>query len=680
MSISKFNRLQSESSPYLLQHAKNPVDWYPWGEEAFEKATREDKPILVSIGYAACHWCHVMERESFENEETAAIMNDHFINIKVDREERPDVDHIYMDAVQAMTGSGGWPLNVFLTPERKPFYGGTYFPPVRAFNRASWIEVLLSIANAYKNNKQEIENQANNLTEHIKSSNSFGINSNTEEVFTISEINSTVEQIISISDKEWGGFGKAPKFPQTFIISFLLGYGHLQNNQNATEQALLALNKMYEGGIYDHVGGGFSRYSTDNEWLVPHFEKMLYDNALLVGVYAEAYQLKGNPVYKQVISETLDFVQRELTHPEGGFFSALDADSEGEEGKFYVWQYDEVKDVLKDGMVEFSTFYDISQHGNWEGKNIIRLKTSVEEWRKVIENDGLKAERLSAAKNKLLERRAKRIRPQLDDKILLGWNALMNKAYSKAFAATGNERYKLVAIKNMEFLLSRFVAGDNEYYHTWKNWKGKQPAFLDDYACLIEALIELQMITGNIEYLDKAKHLLEFVVMNFSDTASTFFFYTHKNQNDVLVRKKEIFDGATPSGNALMARNLYKLSIYFDKNEWKLRAEAMLKSISEVALRYPTSFGVWVSVIHEIIAGSKEISIVGTEWENYLVELLEYHIPYKLIMCSEYSQEPYPMLREKGVTGQTIIYLCTNYQCSQPVNSVERLISLLSVK
>ncbi|HEU0064203.1 MAG TPA: thioredoxin domain-containing protein, partial [Flavisolibacter sp.] len=498
--------------------------------------------------------------------------------------------------------------------------------------------------------------------------------------FTISAINNAVEQIIKLSDKEWGGFGKAPKFPQSFIISFLLSYGHLQKNKDATDQALLALNKMYEGGIYDHVGGGFSRYSTDNEWLVPHFEKMLYDNALLVSVYAEAFQLTGNPVYKQVISESLDFVQRELTHSEGGFYSALDADSEGEEGKFYVWEYDELKDVLKAGFEEFSSFYDISPNGNWEGKNIIRLKTSVDELLKVIENDVFITERIYTAKNKLLEKRAKRIRPQLDDKILLGWNALMNKAYSKAFAATGNQHYKQSAIKNMDFLLSHFESGENEYYHTWKNGKGKQPAFLDDYGCLIEALIELQIITGNKFYLDKAKNITEFVVLNFSDTDSPFFFYTHKNQKDVLVRKKEMFDGATPSGNALMASNLYNLSIFFDNNEWKSRAEAMVKGLGEVSLRYPTSFGVWVSVIHELIAGSKEISIVGTEWENYLVELLKQHIPYKLIMCSEHSEEEYPMLREKGVTGQTIIYLCTNYKCSQPVNSVKRLISLLSVK
>src|SRR6476661_3413439 len=387
------NRLIHESSPYLQQHAHNPVDWYPYGEEAFQKAKEEGKPVLVSIGYAACHWCHVMERESFENEQVAAIMNENFINIKVDREERPDVDHIYMDAVQAISGNGGWPLNVFLTPEKKPFYGGTYFPPQRAFNRASWTEVLLSVSEAFKEKKEEIEIQANNLTEHLKSSNLFGTIKGKEKAdFNHQSIKDAFQNTMRAADGEWGGFGKAPKFPQTFTISFLLQYHQLVEKNNipsedtaeypALQQALLSLDKMAQGGIYDQVGGGFARYSTDNEWLVPHFEKMLYDNALLIIVLAEAYQVTKKERYREVIDETIGFIKREMMHRLGGFYSALDADSESEEGKFYVWEFDEVKERVANAEI-FCQFFDITQNGNWEGKNVLRVKRSPEDFARV---------------------------------------------------------------------------------------------------------------------------------------------------------------------------------------------------------------------------------------------------------------------------------------------------------
>ncbi|HEY5772535.1 MAG TPA: thioredoxin domain-containing protein, partial [Chitinophagaceae bacterium] len=369
------NKLIDETSPYLLQHAHNPVNWFPWSDEALDKARRENKPILVSIGYSACHWCHVMERESFEDEETARVMNEHFVNIKIDREERPDLDHIYMDAVQAMTGSGGWPLNVFLTPAAKPFYGGTYFPPKRAFNRPSWQEVLLGVTEAFTQRRNEIDAQAENLTEHLLQANDFGITSPGEmNVFTKEKINEAFENIMKNADKKWGGFGKAPKFPQSFVIQYLLRFFYSTDNKEALEQALLSIDKMIDGGIYDQVGGGFARYSTDTEWLVPHFEKMLYDNALLVSVLSEAFQITNDKRYREVIEETIQFVQRELMHPEGGFYAALDADSEGEEGKFYVWDYAEVIELLKeDGMI-FCDFFDIKPGGNWEGKNILQRK------------------------------------------------------------------------------------------------------------------------------------------------------------------------------------------------------------------------------------------------------------------------------------------------------------------
>ena len=674
------NRLQFETSPYLLQHAHNPVDWYPWGEEAFERAIKEDKPVLVSIGYAACHWCHVMERESFENEQTAKLMNAHFINIKVDREERPDIDHIYMDAVQAMTGSGGWPLNVFLTPHKKPFYGGTYFPPVRAFNRTSWTEILLSISEAYKKNKEEIELQAENLTSHLKQSNLLGSNQVEENsLFTEDKIKDAFLAIMKMADKEWGGFGKAPKFPQSFTINFLISYWYLQKNEEALSQAELSLMKMYQGGIYDHIGGGFARYSTDTEWLAPHFEKMLYDNALLVATYSDAYLLTQNSIYKKVVDETLAFVERELMHEKGGFYSALDADSEGEEGKFYVWSYEEVKEILKEKAEAFCSFYDITKEGNWEAKNIPRILVPLEKDLK----DGNRLELLQdleVSRKLLLERRNKRIRPQTDDKILLGWNALMNRAFTKAYAATGNEAYKNVAVMNMDFLLTAFKNESGGYNHTWKNGKSKQPAFLDDYAALIDALMGIHEVTGKTGYLDKAMELAELVMNHFSEDETPFFYYTHVDQADVLLRKKEVFDAATPSGNSMMALNLYRLSISYDKFEWRERAMSMARSMGELPIRYPTSFGIWLSFIHEIIAGTKEISIVGNQWKEYLVELLREYIPYKILMAFEEGLPGYPMLAGKGQKDQTIIYLCTNYECAQPVDSIKRLNSLLSVK
>ena len=521
------NKLINETSPYLLQHAHNPVNWFPWSDEALEKARRENKPILVSIGYSACHWCHVMERESFEDQETARLMNEHFINIKIDREERPDLDHIYMDAVQAMTGSGGWPLNVFLTPVAKPFYGGTYFPPKRAFNRPSWQEVLLAVTEAFTQRRNEIDAQAENLTEHLLQSNAFGISSQAEiSVFTKEKINEAFENIMKNADKKWGGFGKAPKFPQSFVIQYLLRFFYATENKEALDQALLSIDKMIDGGIYDQIGGGFARYSTDTEWLVPHFEKMLYDNALLLSVISEAYQITNDKRYKEVIEETIQFVQRELMHPEGGFYAALDADSEGEEGKFYVWDHAEVVELLKEDGTIFCDFYDIRPGGNWEEKNILQRKKKEEIFckEKNISLEELKRI-LQKGKGVLLKKRSERVRPQTDDKILLGWNSLMTTSLCKAFAATGNESFKKLAIDNMQFLLKK-VSNNNtvDFFHSWKNDIAKQPAFLDDYAFLIQALIQLQEITGDINYLEKAKMITEHVLEKFNDSATIFFF------------------------------------------------------------------------------------------------------------------------------------------------------------
>ncbi|MEI8059985.1 MAG: thioredoxin domain-containing protein, partial [Ferruginibacter sp.] len=542
------NRLAKENSPYLLQHAHNPVDWYPWGEEALQKAKNENKVILVSIGYSACHWCHVMEKESFENEVVAAQMNEDFINIKIDREERPDLDHIYMDALQTMTGSGGWPLNVFLTPDAKPFYGGTYFPPIKAYNRASWSEVLASIKKAWHERKNEMEAQAENLLTHLQQSNSFGqlVSLTADSVFTKSQCSLMCENILKQADTEWGGFGKAPKFPQTFTIQYLFQHHYYTGNASALQQGLLSIDKIIEGGIYDHVGGGFSRYSTDNEWLAPHFEKMLYDNALLINILCDAFQLTGKKKYEIAIRNTIEFVIRELANEDGGFYAALDADSEGEEGKFYVWSKFEIDQVLESDSPIFCEFYDVSENGNWDEKNILRTLKDVDNFsfQKNLSVNTFEAT-LKICIQKLFHHRSKRIRPATDDKLLLGWNALMITALCKAAAALNEDRYRQLAEDTLAFILLKFRINKNQAdcWHTFKEGIAKYPAFLDDYAYLAQACINLQEITSNVEYLYTAKEITTFVIENFMDESSGYFFFTHKNQQDVIIRKKEIYDG-----------------------------------------------------------------------------------------------------------------------------------------
>jgi len=675
------NRLINESSPYLLQHAHNPVDWYPWSEEAFEKAKKDDKPVLISIGYAACHWCHVMERESFENSDIAALMNEHFINIKVDREERPDIDHIYMDAVQAITGSGGWPLNVFLTPDKKPFYGGTYFPPQQMINRPSWKDIVLFVADAYKTQKQQILEQAQNLTRHLQNSNFMELPAAEHEVFDEASADLAFTNIMKTADGEWGGFGKAPKFPQTFTITFLIRYFDVKKNREALDQALLSLDSMIYGGIFDQVGGGFARYSTDTEWLVPHFEKMLYDNALLVSTLSEAYQTTHNETYKVAIEESLRFIERELCHESGGFFSALDADSEGEEGKFYLWEHAEVKPVLQENFEIFAEYFDITPEGNWEHQNILRVKKPINEF---VKDKSISSEHLESiiklGKQKLLDERSKRTRPGVDDKIILGWNALMNIAYSKAYAATSEIHYKAVAEQNMQFLLSAYSDGGELLKHTWKNGQAKHPAFLDDYAYLISALIELAQVTGKLEYLNKAKTLVQTVIENFGDVQSPLFFYTHKAQADVLIRKKDFYDAATPSGNAVMAYNLYRLSILFNLNDWRNKSEQMIRSMADVTIKYPTSFGIWLCLLFEIIFGTKEIAVLGKDWEIYLQKILGIYISHKLVQAAETPVSGYPILADKPNTSENRIYLCENYACRHPVNTIPEFVSLLQHK
>lgn len=666
------NRLSQETSPYLLQHAHNPVDWYPWGDEALQKARAEDKPILVSIGYAACHWCHVMERESFEHAETAAFMNEHFINIKIDREERPDLDHIYMEAVQAITGSGGWPLNVFLTPEAKPFYGGTYFPPRAIYNRPSWRDVLKAITDSFREKRQEIEQQAQSLTSHVATTGSFGVGEGAPhpdaEIFNKGTLRQIYERLMAMADRQEGGFGRAPKFPQTFSIQFLLHYYYFTKEEAALQQACLSLEKMIRGGIYDQLGGGFARYSTDEKWLVPHFEKMLYDNALLVIVLSEAYQLTRKEVYGEVIRQTMEFIHRELSDGNGGFYSALDADSEGEEGRYYVWDKSEIDSVLGDDAAVFNDFYGVTAEGNWEGKNILTRPGSL------LPEDP----RLERARLRLLEHRGRRTRPALDDKILLGWNTLMNIACCKAYGALGDSTYREWAVQNMEFIFQHLEGeGLYSFYHSYKAGQAKFPGFLDDYAGLAAALIQLQEVTGESEYLIKAKEIMEFALQNFSEEETGFFFFSHRDQQDLIVRKKEIYDGATPSGNSLMAFNLLYMSIIFNKMDWRERAVRMAASLSRPVTLYPGSFGIWATLYQAFTYNIPEIVLTGRQPENTRKELLRQFIPYRVFQSASVNNPQFPLLSERPVKDFPLIFLCKNYTCQLPVNEVTALIRLL---
>ncbi|MDF2187206.1 thioredoxin domain-containing protein [Paraflavitalea sp. CAU 1676] len=680
------NRLKDESSPYLLQHAHNPVDWYPWGEEALQRARTENKPILVSIGYAACHWCHVMEKESFEDEGTASVMNEHFINIKIDREERPDLDHIYMDAVQTMTGSGGWPLNVFLTPAGKPFYGGTYFPPRPVYNRPSWKEVLQGVVNAYRDKQEAVESQADNLTQHLVRSNEFGMQSVTElgsdpgTVFTQEKVRLMYANIMKTADRLEGGFGGAPKFPQTFTIRFLLQHCFHTKNEEALLQACLSLDKMILGGIYDQLGGGFARYATDGAWLVPHFEKMLYDNALLVTVLCEAFQLTKNPLYERAIRQTLSFVEREMLSPEYGFYAALDADSEGEEGRFYVWDKANIDQLLGQEAPLFCAFYDVTEEGNWEHKTILNIKVPPAEF---ALQHGITEEELWSQMDKcrgiLMQARNRRIRPLLDDKQLLGWNALMNTAYSQAAAALGNDHYREVAVRNMEFLLARFKHPDGSFQHTYKEGVARFPAFLDDYSALIQALLQLQEVTGDTSYLYTAKGLTTHVLDNFSEEETGFFYFTPTGMADIIVRKKEVYDGAVPSGNAVMAMNLYCLGIIFDVPEWRERSVRICSLLQQTVSRYPGSFGVWATMVQALTFDIPEIAIIGGDFAMLRADVLRRFIPVHVLQSapSEPSNQDFPLLGHKPYSTDAAIFLCRGYTCQQPVNEADALIRLM---
>ena len=662
------NDLSKETSPYLLQHAHNPVQWKPWSDTLFATATAEDKPILLSIGYAACHWCHVMERESFEDEAVADYMNTHFINIKVDREERPDIDHIYMDALQAMTGSGGWPLNIFLLPNGQPFYGGTYFPPNAMQNRASWMDVLKGVHAAFDSNREKLVEQATHLTAHLLQSNIKAQQGQASEVIaTTEEFQMIAQRILQNADTQWGGFGAAPKFPQTFSIQVLFRNYFHNKDQASIVHAIRSIDKMIQGGIYDHVGGGFSRYSVDAMWQAPHFEKMLYDNALILGTLAEAYQITKKPIYQDVIHATFIFLQRELFNGSGGYYAALDADSEGVEGKFYTWSYHELKAIITPEIFDaFIAYYQVTPNGNWEHTNILWTQNELEkEWEPAWQNE-LK---------KLFDARAVRVRPALDHKVILGWNAMLIVGLCKMNAATGNHLYKKAAIECMDWLESNlYHADENYFYHSIANGIPKAQAFLDDYANLIQAYIQLQEMTGDTSYLFKAKKWMDYVLIHFIDEDGLYFYYTASYQKDVIIRKKESYDGAQPSGNALICSSLFYLGQVFDLTEWRKQAEKMIHSIRPSLLQYPSSFGFWAQSFYQMSTGMIELVGVGPSVYESLPALNAAFVPNSIRLMSQVQEDSIPLIKGKqGIDNQ--YFICKNNSCSAPMTSVELILA-----
>lgn len=684
MSSKKYtNRLSQESSPYLLQHAHNPVDWYPWGEEAFKKAQLEDKPILVSIGYSSCHWCHVMERESFENEEIAKFMNTYFINIKVDREERPDVDNIYMEAVQAITnGSGGWPLNCFLLPDGQPFFGGTYFPPQQAHNRPSWPMVLNNIANAFFNKRDEVEDQAKSVTEYVKRSDSYFLSKLDiieEGTFTENIIQESFGRLKDNFDTVEGGFGHSPKFPSTMALRFCLNYHYYNKDEAALDHLNRSLKGMIFGGIYDQLGGGFARYSVDKEWLVPHFEKMLYDNALLINLMADAYQYTQDDLYKETIDETITWLEREMHAENGGFYAALDADSEGVEGKFYVWSAQEFSDHLDLGDEWALEFYDVSEEGNWEHSNILNRKQTLKEFAKAknLDYEELK-KKLDKIHRHLLTTRNQRIRPGLDDKIILPWNALLVTAFAKAYRATQNKKYKDTAEKTLNFLMETFKKEGASLYHTYKNGEAKYQAFLDDYANLIEACLEVYQISFDKKYLTAAQNYTQYCLDHFYDTEERLFYYTSSEQTDVILRKKNLYDNATPSGNSTMFHNLLKLGTFLDSTEYKTKVEKGLAQMLRSIQKFPQSFSNWANVLYPLVYGVKEIAVLGNDYKQLIQEVQQLYFPSAVLSAAKEADATLPLLKDKEHDDKTLLFLCENYACQRPVETLEEFKILLN--
>lgn len=654
------NKLILSTSPYLLQHAHNPVDWFEWGNEALQKAVAEDKPILVSIGYSSCHWCHVMERESFEDEDIARIMNEYFVCIKVDREERPDLDQVYMEAVQAMQQHGGWPLNVFLTPNQQPFFGGTYFPS------KNWAQLLLQINKAFREKRTEIDQSASSLSEHLRTSDLQRFAKDSDASFKPESLDGMFRILASRFDATWGGLEKAPKFVMPSIWLFLLRYYASTKNEQALHMVTLTLTQMAYGGIYDQLAGGFSRYSVDGEWFAPHFEKMLYDNAQLLSLYSEAYAITKNKLFRDVVYQTLEWLKKEMTHPGGGFYSALDADSEGVEGKFYTWTYDEVKQILGDAGKPLLSYYQATEAGNWEhGRNIFRRDSATQ--------DSDESEELKELKHKLLIARRNRIRPALDDKILTGWNAMTIQGLIDAYKAFQDDQFLVLALENISFLESHLIV-NGKVYRAFKNKHSETEGFLEDYAYLIQAYTSLYQVTFNEGWLFKAVTWTNYVQEHFYDSSEGYFFFASDSAESLIARKKEIFDNVIPGSNSLMARNLFTLGTLLDRDDWKNQSQAMISKLSSLIESEPGYMCHWGVLLSEVIQTPAEVVISGSDALVLREELHSHYLPFMVTVGSDHTSS-LPLLQgREPKLNQTQIYVCYNKTCQLPVEQVSQAI------
>ncbi|GAB3636916.1 thioredoxin domain-containing protein [Hymenobacter arcticus] len=671
------NRLAHETSPYLLQHAHNPVDWYPWGPEALTRAQAEQKPIIVSIGYAACHWCHVMERESFENEQVARVMNEYFVCIKVDREERPDVDQVYMEAVQAMGVQGGWPLNVMLTPEAKPFYGGTYFPPT------NWVKLLENIAQAYAGeHRAELDGSAERFAQVLQTSEleKYGaLNEPVGPSVNDEEFKLLAYNIAQRYDRERGGTNRAPKFPMPSIWRFLLRAHHISGSQQILSQVNLTLREMAWGGIYDQVGGGWARYSVDAEWLVPHFEKMLYDNGQLLSLYSEAFQVTQDPLYREVVYQTVAWVRRELTNPEGGFYSSLDADSEGEEGKFYVWTREELQQHLGDEEPLAAAYYNCTGVGNWEhGNNILHRRQADADFAQAHNLELPVLTKLVQGWQKtLLAARTQRVRPGLDDKVLTGWNALMLSGLVAAYRAFGDADFLELALRNAKFLQQNLRQGPR-LFRTWKNGRATINGFLEDYALVIEAYLALYEATFAENWLREAEALTTYVLANFFDPAEQQFFYTDASAEPLIARKKELFDNVIPGSNSVMANNLLRLGRHLENVDYQALATAMLGQVQALAAKEPQHLTNWASLYVALLRPGAEVAITGPQAEEFRQELSRHFLPNN-VLAGSLTTSDLPLLQGRGHDSQTTLYVCRNQTCQLPVRSVAEALAQLAL-
>jgi uncharacterized protein len=654
------NRLAQETSPYLLQHRDNPVDWYPWGPEALDRARELDRPILLSVGYSACHWCHVMERESFEDEETAAYMNEHFVSVKVDREERPDVDAIYMEAVQSMTGQGGWPMTVFLDPEGVPFYGGTYFPPDEGRGMPSFRMVMEAIVDAYGGKREEIRERAAATRERLGA---IGAVEPDPDLPAATDLEGAVAQLLAGADRERGGFRGPPKFPPASALELLLAR---RSGEDVVEKTLDA---MRAGGIYDQIGGGFARYAVDAVWLVPHFEKMLYDNALLAPAYLHGWQVLGHERYRRVCEETLDWMLREMRGPEGGFYSALDADSEGEEGRFYVWFPEQIRELLGDGAEPVLEYYGVSERGNFEGANILHLAGGA---------GSVPPEGLDEARRTLYEARAKRVWPGLDDKRLTAWNALAISALAEAGAVLGRDDYLDAARQCAEFLLGSVRDGDGRLLRTYKDGDARLNAYLEDHAFLLEALLTLYESSFESRWFEAARELADTMIARFGDPERGGFFSTSSDHEELIARRKEVGDHPIPSGNSAAARGLLRLAALSGERTYEAEALGVLRLFAKLATAHPETFAHLLRALDLQLAATKEVALVGEDLDA-LAAVVRADLRPHLVLAGGPEGAAVPALMEgrTAVDGQPAAYVCEHFSCRAPVTEAQKLRDLL---